>query len=334
MIRRFGKPVALATVLILAVTSLARSQKDTPAAKASTETAAAVDPGLGAVTKAYEDGFNSHDAAAIGKLWMENGVHTDRETGERTLGRAAIQRDLDETFKTVPDIRISVEPGEVRMIQPNVAHVEGTTTTFIPDEDPASASFIAILVKQGDAWLLDSVEELETPAPETSHDALKVLEFLIGEWADEGDEGKSTSSFRWSTNGSFLIRSFTTNLSDEIQSEGTQVIGWDPRSKEIRSWTFNSDGSFGEATWARSGADWLIKSTQTLADGGAASGTYVITPTGQDSMTVKLIGHEVDGEPIPAVEPVTVVRLPEPETAADQTEAVPAAGDAAKGGDK
>jgi len=325
MIHSLKSTIALSTVLMLAGLSASHAQQKAAAPQDEKS-------GLSAVTQAYADGFNGHDAAAVGKLWMENGVHVDRETGERTVGRAAIQKDLEDVFKTIPDIRISIEPGEVRMVQPTVAHVEGSATTFIPDDNPTTVSFVAILVKQGDHWLLDSVEEMPLPQPETANDALKILEFLIGEWADEGDEGKSTSSFRWSSNGSFLIRSFTTNLSDEIQSEGTQVIGWDPRSKEIRSWTFNSDGSFGEATWSRSGGDWLIKSMQTLADGGAASGTYVITPSGQDSMTVKLIGHEVNGEPIPAVDPVTIVRVPAKETAA--TEGTPAATDAPKGGDK
>lgn len=285
---------------------------------------------------AYEAAFNKHDAAAVGKLWAENGVHVDRETGERTEGRAAIQKDLEDVFKAVPEVRIAIEPGTLRMIQPTVAQADGTATTASPDEEPVVVAFTAVLVKNGDAWLLDNVEEMPMPQAQDSQDALKPLAFLVGEWADEGDEGKTTSSFHWAAEGSFLVRSFKTHLSDEIQSEGTQVIGWDPRSKEIRSWTFNSDGSFGEATWSRNGSDWLIKSSQTLADGGAASGTYVVTPVDANTMTVKLIGHEIDGEPIPSVEPVRVVRTSS-EVAADATTAEPASSTPAaapKGGDK
>jgi uncharacterized protein (TIGR02246 family) len=288
--------------------------------------------GLKTFSGTYADAFNSHDAAAVGKLWAENGVHVDRESGERTEGRAAIQTDLEEVFKTIPDIRIAIEPVALRMIQPNVARSEGTATTIIPGEEPVTVAFTAILVKNGDAWLIDSAEETPIPQPETSRDALKALEFLVGEWEDQSDAGRSTSSFHWAAEGSFLVRSFRTDLSDEIQSEGTQVIGWDPRSRSIRSWTFNSDGSFGEATWSRNGSDWLIKSSQTLADGGAASGTYVVTPVDENTMTIKLIGHEVNGEPIPAVEPVTVVRIGEASDPA--TEETPATTDTSKGGDQ
>jgi uncharacterized protein (TIGR02246 family) len=285
---------------------------------------------------AYEAAFNKHDAAAVGKLWAENGIHIDRETGVRTEGRAAIQKDLEDVFKAVPEVRIAIEPGTLRMIQPTVAQTDGTATTASPDDEPVVVAFTAVLVKNGDQWLLDNVEEMPMPQPEGSRDALKALDFLVGEWSDEGDEGKTTSSFHWAAEGTFLVRSFKTHLSDEIQSEGTQVIGWDPRSKEIRSWTFNSDGSFGDATWSRNGNDWLIKSSQTLADGGAASGTYVVTAVDANTMTVKLIGHEVNGEPIPAVEPVTVVRATK-EVAADAASKEPARSTPAaapKGGDK
>ena len=32
---------------------------------------------------------------------------------------------------------------------------------------------------------------------------------------------------------------------------GTQLIGWDPRIRQIRSWVFDSDGGFSEALWSQ-----------------------------------------------------------------------------------
>jgi hypothetical protein len=93
--------------------------------------------------------------------------------------------------------------------------------------------------------------------------------------------------------------------------EGTQVVGFDPRSVEIRSWTFQSDGGFGDATWSRSGDDWLVKSSQTLPDGRAASGTFVYSRVSDDEMTVRLIGHEIEGEPQPSGEAITIKRVVE-----------------------
>ena len=82
------------------------------------------------------------------------------------------------------------------------------------------------------------------------------------------------------------------------------------RFETIRSWSFNSDGSFGDGVWSEVGDAWHVKTTQTLADGSAASGTFVMTPDG-DSMTVQLIGHEIEGAPQPSSDEITVVRKAE-----------------------
>jgi uncharacterized protein (TIGR02246 family) len=261
--------------------------------------------------RAYVDAFNAHDAAAVGPLWAENAVYADRVTGARTEGRAAIEAKLVELFAESPGIRLQFEAGDVRFITPDVARAETTATVNVPDSDPSRVAVTAVYVKSGEAWLLDSVEEMNLPEPESSAAALADLEWLVGDWSDAAEGRVSTSSFRWGAEGAFLVRSFAVSTAEAVESEGTQVIGWDPRALQIRSWTFNSDGSFGEATWSRNGEDWLVKSSQTLADGGAASGTYVITPVDANTMTVQLIGHEVDGEPQPASDPVTVTRLAE-----------------------
>ncbi|QDT57189.1 SnoaL-like domain protein [Caulifigura coniformis] len=275
---------------------------------------------MGAVTRAYEEAFNKRDAAAVGKLWTEAGVHVDRATGVKTRGRDAIVRDLETAFKEIPEAKLSVEAGEVRMVTPTVAQAEGTVTTLIPGEEPAVIEFSALLVKQGDAWLLDSVEESPVPQPETANDALQQLAWMVGDWADQTEGIATTSSFAWSRGGNFLVRRFSTQFGEEEEMSGTQIIGWDPRSHEIRSWTFNADGSFGEAIWSKNGGDWLVKSTQTLADAGVASGTYVITPVDDNSMKIGLVGHEVNGEPVPRVAAVTVVRTAAPSAEAATSE--------------
>jgi hypothetical protein len=212
----------------------------------------------------------------------------------------------------------------VRFIKPDVAAAEGTTKTSVPDEEPSVSQFSAILVKQGERWQIESLEEMPVPQPATAADALRELAWLEGTWLDNSKESPVFSTFRWSANRSFLIRSISTKVGEQVEELGTQVIGWDARSQQIRSWTFSSDGSFGDGVWSKADGDWLIKSTQTLADGGAASGTYVITAVNRDSFTLRLIGHEVEGEPVPGVESVTVTRL------VDAAEAAPDASKAKK----
>ncbi len=304
------KPHWRSWLLLFVTAPLATTFAQTPA------TTPASDSGVPPISRSYEEAFNKRDAAAIGRLWAENGVHTDRASGQKTTGRATIQKDLEEFFKSTPGARLALNVTSTRMITPNVAQSEGTATTVVPGGEPTTVAFTTIVVKQGDSWLIDSVEESPIPQPETARSALEPIAWLEGDWADATEGVATTSTFSWSNGGNFLVRRFSTQYGEEDVTEGTQIIGWDPRAQRIRSWTFNSDGSFGEAIWSQNGNDWLVKSTQTLADGGDAAGTYVITRVDDNTMTVGLIGHEVNGEPVPSVPAITVKRQPAPQTEA------------------
>ena len=42
------------------------------------------------------------------------------------------------------------------------------------------------------------------------------------------------------------------------------MIGKDAASEGLRSWTFESEGGFGEATWSRDGKKWVLDSAGRL----------------------------------------------------------------------
>lgn len=259
----------------------------------------------------FVDVFNQKDAEKLASFWAENATHMDRETGVRTEGRAAIQADFAKVFAESPSMKLSAQAERVKLITPDVARVEGQTTIVPSNAEPVESAFTAILVRQGDRWLFDSIEEAAITVPATSTDALKELEWLIGSWVDESNEMKVKTKFRWSANQAFLLRSFTVESADSVALEGTQVIGWDPRGQQIRSWTFNSDGSFGESTWSKNDNSWLAKSTQTSTSGEISAGTYVLEKIDNDSFTMQLIGHEINSEPQPAGAPVKIIRVTE-----------------------
>lgn len=275
----------------------------------------------------YASAFNAKDEQKVASFWTLDSRYLDRQTGERTEGRAAIAADITGAFADRPDDRLVGRVDDVRFIKSDVASVSGVVTVGNPIERPESVDFSAILVLENGRWLFDSVEESATPVPATPSDALGRLKWLVGKWEDQSESAMVENVFRWSDNGSFLIRSFASQSAEGEISRGTQVIGWDPRSLEIRSWTFNSDGSFGDATWSNNGDDWLIKSSQTLAGGDAASGTYVLSKVSKDEVTLKLIGLEIGGEPQPSGPAASLVRRPAPAVGArsaaetgDQTE--------------
>ncbi len=283
---------------------------------------------LQAAIVSYVDAFNNQDLPAVVGMWTEDATHIDRDTGERTEGRDAIRDDIEAVFAEQPSTRLSGQIDSVRMITADVAKVDGQTAVGVPGQQPAESTFSAVMVQQDGKWMIDSMEEMPLPQPASSYDALEKLGWMEGQWLDQSEDVRVEITVSWSPNRAFLIRSFVAQTeADEIQ-QGTQVIGWDPRSREIRSWTFNSDGSFGDAVWSESGSDWLIKSSQTTADGLAASGTYVLSRPDEDTIKLQLIGHEIEGEPQPNTDMITVVRVKQPsespEASQGRTSAAPA----------
>lgn len=263
----------------------------------------------------YAEAYNKHDAAAAGAFWAENATHIDRVTGDRTEGRAAIQADLAAYFESHPEAKLSAEIDSIRSITDQVSVVEGRSFVNAEGADPEISNFSVIVSKSGDKWQLNTAEEL--PASPVSPSNLKELEWLVGKWVDNSPEERIETEFRWSSSGNFLVRSFTRHGAEGSESLGTQIIGWDPRGQQIRSWTFHSDGAFCEATWSQSGNAWMTSTNSTLADGRTATGTYVTTPVDEKTMTIQLIAHTIDGVPQPTNDPVTLVRGPadaEPQT--------------------
>lgn len=253
--------------------------------------------------------FNEKNAEKLAACWTETATHTDRETGERTEGRAAIQADFTKVFTAQPGIKLSASMTRAKMVTADVAQVEGQTTVIGGDGVPVESVFSAIMTRSGEKWLFDSIEETTAPIPATPEDALQQLEWLIGEWTDESGDVKVRTTFRWSANRAFLLRSFVAESADGNVLEGTQVIGWDANLLQIRSWTFNSDGSFGSSTWSKNENSWMAKSSQTSANGDISSGTYVLEQVDENSFTLQLIGHEINGEPQPASAAATINRV-------------------------
>ena len=131
------------------------------------------------------------------------------------------------------------------------------------------------------------------------------------------DRRQSRSSRRgqrnWTKNKTFLTYSFKVSAPGMDDLEGTQVIGWDPAAGTIRSWMFDSDGGFGEGTWSKKGNSWVVKFSQVLPDGRKASATNIYTIVDDNTFTWKSVGRKVDGEFLPNVDEVKMVR----KTAAD-----------------
>ena len=120
-----------------------------------------------------------------------------------------------------------------------------------------------------------------------------------------------------------LNYSFKASVPGMDDLEGTQVIGWDPAAGTIRSWMFDSDGGFGEGTWSKKGNTWIVKFHQISARRPQGVGHEHLHADRRETFTWKSIGREVDGEFLPNVEEVKMVRR----TASDLTQGSGKAGE-------
>jgi hypothetical protein len=192
-----------------------------------------------------------------------------------------------------------------------VAIEKGTAEVTYTDFDPEITHYTAVHVKRDGRWLIDRVSEVEVEPPPPSHyEQLKELEWMVGSWIDEDENSTVHTDCEWTKNQNFLTRSFALMVGDTIDISGMQIIGWDPAANQIRSWVFDSDGSFSEGRWTRKDNRWLIQQTGTQPDGRKSSAVNIITQVDDDSFTWQSINREVDGELLPNVEEVLNVRKP------------------------
>jgi hypothetical protein len=147
----------------------------------------------------------------------------------------------------------------------------------------------------------------------TNAERLKPLEWLIGDWIDESPDSVVLTSCKWSDNRNFLLSDINIRVQGSNAMHLTQRIGWDPLTKQIKSWLFDSEGGYGESFWTRDGDRWLVKATAVRRDGTTASMTNTYTPTGKDSYTWQTTDRVVAGAALPPIE-IKVVRKP-PEAA-------------------
>jgi uncharacterized protein (TIGR02246 family) len=252
--------------------------------------------------------FNKHDAKALADAWSPEAVYTNRITGEEVVGRAAIEQQFAAIFKSQPETRLELSVASIQFVSPNVAVEHGTAKLLAPKAEPEEIEYSAVFVKRDGRWLLDRVTDEAKEVVISHYEQLKPLEWMIGRWVDKDENVDIKTECNWTKNQNFITRSFTVAVHGRINMSGMQIVGWDPAAKTIRSWTFDSDGGFAEATWTRKGEKWFIHNKGVLADGRKASMVNVIKPVDANSFTWQTIERTAGGKLLPNVNEVVIVR--------------------------
>jgi uncharacterized protein (TIGR02246 family) len=264
-------------------------------------------PAINAQVEAFTKAFNAGDAKAIAMLYAPDARAIDC-SGEVAEGRDAIEREYAALFKENPGLQISIEVGNVRFLSPDAVIEEGTTRV-VPKQagaPPVVNRYTAVSLKRDGKWQL--VDVREQPGAISGRDQIRALEWLVGEWVDESKNEAIRSTFRWSDDKQAILREFTVRSDGKVVMTGTQRIGWDPRTEQIKSWEFDSDGGHGEGLWARLGDEWVIKATAVLEDGRTATATHIISPEDSTRCRWRTTDRTVGGHALPVVEEYVMVR--------------------------
>lgn len=258
---------------------------------------------------AFTRASNAHDAKALAALFAPGGELVNDE-GHAVQGREAIERTFAAMFQTHPKLHIGVSIQSIRFVGPSVAIEDGTSTIMNKSGEGAEHNRYAVVhVKQDGKWQMASARDLPDEEGSAS-EQLEQLGWLIGEWVDESPSALVITSYRWDSDRTSILSEFKIQVGGRPAMTGSQRIGWDPCTRKLHSWAFDSEGGFAEGVWTRHGNQWIVKMTGTRHDGDAASSTNVITQLTKDRMTWQSRDRVVGNDVRPKIGEIVIVRKP------------------------
>jgi uncharacterized protein (TIGR02246 family) len=241
--------------------------------------------------KDYVAAMSRGDAKALTELWTKGGTFTD------ATGRATKVHELlsSGTIDKAEHPQVNVLDSTIRFVTDDVAIEEGDCETAASGGAPTKGHFEAIWVKDQGHWKLDSLHESRAAPAKNHAQELASLDVFAGQWSGEAEKSAIHITAKWDANRKFLRRDLSIT-SGKASLAGTQVIGWDPGSQEIKSWTFLDDGSYSEGIWSREGNVWMVLTSRALPDGKTSSATQVYKFPDKNTMVWESIRGSVDGE--------------------------------------
>lgn len=259
--------------------------------------------------RAYEAAHAKGDAAALAGFFAEDAEFTS-ESGQVFIGREAIQGAIKAGLVNAKGSQLTIETGVVEKLADEVVLQKGSTVLIDADGTVTRALFSAIHVKNDNHWKIKHLTE--TPlVVRAAADKLQELAWLIGKWEEkDATAGVSVESeYLWARNGKFITRNITVTRGKEVLLEGWQIIGWDPATENIRSWTFDGEGGFAEAEWSRDGNRWFCRESGTTPEGGLTTSEQTLARIGEDEVGWESNNRTLDGEPLPAIARITLKRV-------------------------
>jgi len=260
------------------------------------------------VAESYTRAYNAGDAHALAALFAEDAEMIDVD-GERMRGRSVIEDVFRSIFKERPGASIAISPASLRFLGQDAAQEEGQTRVKTASSEAPSRHYTVLYVKEGDRWLYSSVRE-ERERNVGHHQRLQELAWLVGDWLDESPDSVVHSTCQWTADRNFLVRDFSIHVRGKPVMTVSERIGWDPSTRQIKSWVFDSEGGHGCGLWSRNGNEWVIKSTGILPDGRTATATHILTRLGPQSARWSSVERTVGDQVVADHAEYVMVRRP------------------------
>lgn len=247
--------------------------------------------------KEYFAALDRGDAKAMEAIWTADGDFID-ESGRSHPAKEVIEQESKAAGKA-PRPEMKVLAGSIRFLTADSAIEDGASEVIHAQGLPGvRGRYTAIWVKRDGKWRLASLRELRTE-PDSAAEQLTDLDSMVGDWSASSDDTAVEVSAHWNSSRTFLLRDLKILQKGKVVFSGTQRIGWDPLTRKIRSWMFDSDGGNGEGLWSKHGGAWLVHATGVLPDGRRTASTNIYTMDGKDAFHWKSTGAQTDGQPQP-----------------------------------
>ena len=297
---RIGFPPLLALLCGASLLTLSAQEQD-PA------------PELAGVAERFVAAYNEKNLENILGLYTGDAEMIDEIDGLSASGIDAIRSIFESSFSKYPDRRIALEVIDVRQVATNVVIEEGITrfSGEVPNEEGDAIAYSAVLVKDPEkGWLIASSREIA--AKSAFVDPLEGLYPLEGDWILQGEQMQMELSLSLSNSGRFLVGRAVTSTPDAGAMETELRIGYDPSMDQVRWWTFDELGGFGQGPWQAIENGWLVRSSGVTDEGEVTAAIQRLTFEENDTILWDSTNRFLNGVAQPDLELRLVRRPPAP----------------------
>ena len=250
----------------------------------------------------FRDAFQKGDAAAAA-AFMTDEAELIPDEGDTLKGRDAIQKAYAAYFAKAERSKIALKPESLRFTSRVTAIEDGHMTVTPPEGSPGTHPYHILYVREDGKWLISVIKEWPDETTE-----LDDLDWLIGTWSVKQGNVEVSNTYEWMSNKSFIKATISVRGKDR-SFNAMQIIGVDPSSGDIRTWTFENDGGLGEGTVTHDGPRWVFENATTLTGGDTLETTNILVPVDRDTITWQPINLTINGEPFGNLPPTKLTRV-------------------------